>query len=326
MHPTPTPTASAPSRGAALLCQLGDLCDPHETVDELGLLVDEPMSRHTTLRLGGPADLWARPRRIEALQRLLARAHEHSIPVTFVGSGTNLLVRDQGIRGLVINLGRLNEVHRPDPNNRPESVEVEAGASTGKLLKSAVQWSLGGIEFLGGVPGSVGGGLVMNAGTYLGEFTDVVTEVRSLSQKGALIRRDHDACGFRYRASDLPPHEIVIGASLGLRPRERGEIETDIAGLKARRRDREPSGVANSGSTFKNPPGDYAGRLIESAGLKGKRVAGAFVSPKHANWLVVERRAPCSAADLLALIDLVRDEVASKHGIRLDLELRVIGE
>ncbi|HGG57063.1 MAG TPA: UDP-N-acetylmuramate dehydrogenase [Nannocystis exedens] len=346
VQPTPTPTPAATknakSRGAALIERLGDLralCDPPEkekekeadgagdhAVEELGLLVDEPMSRHTTLRLGGPADLWARPRRLGALQRLLACAHTHSIPVTFVGSGTNLLVRDQGIRGLVINLGRLNKVYRHEPKDRPGDLEVEAGASTGKLLKQALQWSLGGIEFLGGVPGSVGGGLVMNAGTYLGEFTDVVTEVRSLSQTGALIRRDHDACGFRYRASDLPTNEIVIGASLGLQPRDQDQIKADVADLKSRRRDREPSGVANSGSTFKNPPGDYAGRLIESAGLKGKRVAGAFVSPKHANWLVVERRAPCRAADLLALIDIVRDEVAAKHGIHLDLELRVIGE
>jgi len=306
-----------------LLERLGDLRD---IAAQLDLLIDEPMARHTTLRLGGPADLWAKPRRFEALQELLGRAHARSIPVTFVGSGTNLLVRDRGIRGIVINLGRLNQVTRPAPEATPGQVEVEAGASTGKLLKSALGWSLGGIEFLGGVPGSVGGGLVMNAGTYLGEFTDVVTEVRSLGPDGTLIRRDHDACGFRYRASDLPPSEIVIGASLLLTPRPLQEIEADVAGLRARRRDREPTGVANSGSTFKNPAGDYAGRLIETAGLKGTRVAGAFVSPKHANWLVVERRSECSAADLLTLVELVRAKVAEVHGVALDLELKVLGE
>lgn len=310
-------------RGAALLDQLGDLSD---VADDLELRVDEPMSRHTTLRLGGPADLWARPRRIGALQRILGRAHARELPVTFVGSGTNLLVRDRGVRGIVINLGHLSEVSRPDPEATPGRIEVEAGASTGKLLKAALGWELGGIEFLGGVPGSVGGGLVMNAGTYLGEFTDVVTEVRSLGRDGALIRRDHDACGFRYRASDLPPDEIVIGASLELRPRPRAEIEADVAGLRTRRREREPTGVSNSGSTFKNPPGDYAGRLIEAAGLKGTRVAGAVVSPKHANWLVVERRQACTAADLLALVELVRAKVAEVHGVTLDLELKIIGE
>ncbi len=311
------------SRGAALLERLGDLS---EIADDLELRPDESMSRHTTLRLGGPADLWARPRRIAALQRVLERAHAEAIPVTFVGSGTNLLVRDRGVRGIVINLGHLSEVSRPDPEGEPGRIEVEAGASTGKLLKAALQWELSGIEFLGGVPGSVGGGLVMNAGTYLGEFTDVVTEVRSLRRDGTLLRRDHDACGFRYRASDLPPDEIVIGASLGLKPRPRAEIEADVAGLRTRRREREPTGVANSGSTFKNPPGDYAGRLIETAGLKGTRIAGAFVSPKHANWLVVERKQPCKAADLLALVELVRAKVAEVHGIALDLELKVIGE
>ncbi|MCB9565824.1 MAG: UDP-N-acetylmuramate dehydrogenase [Myxococcales bacterium] len=308
--------------GAALLDALGELgADP-----ALELAVDEPMSRHTTLRLGGPADLWARPASVAALQGLLERAHARAIPVTFVGSGTNLLVRDRGIRGIVINLGRLSAVTRPDPEGRPGLVEVEAGASTGKLLTAAVEWSLGGLEFLGGVPGSVGGGLVMNAGTYLGEFTDVVTEVRSLTRAGALVRRDHDACGFRYRASDLPPDEVVIGATLHLHPRERAAIDADIAGLRERRRAREPTGVANSGSTFKNPPGDFAGRLIEQAGLKGRRIGGAFVSPKHANWLVVERGAACTAADLLALVEVVRARVAEVHGVALDLELKVIGE
>ncbi|MEZ4383005.1 MAG: UDP-N-acetylmuramate dehydrogenase [Nannocystaceae bacterium] len=311
------------SPGQRVRERLGDLGD---LAADLELAVDEPMARHTTLRLGGPADLWARPRTLAALQALLARAHAAAIPVTFVGSGTNLLVRDGGLRGVVINLGRLTDVARPDPEGAPGRVEVEAGASTGKLLKAAIAWELGGLEFLGGVPGSVGGGLVMNAGTYLGEFTDVVTEVRSLRRDGTLVRRDHDACGFRYRASDLPPSEIVIGATLGLTPRPRADIEADVAGLRARRRDREPTGVANSGSTFKNPPGDYAGRLIEAAGLKGTRIAGAVVSPKHANWLVVERKSTTAAADLLALVDLVRAAVEARHGVRLELELKVIGE
>ncbi len=316
------------SRGVALLTRLAPWLG--ELVDDprLELRLDESMSRHTTLRLGGPADLWARPADEAALIALLHACHESATPTTFVGSGTNLLVRDGGLRGVVVNLGRLNRVHRPAPEQRPTLVEVEAGSSTGRLLSQATQWELGGVEFLGGVPGSVGGGLIMNAGTYLGEFTNVVVEVRSLERSGRRIVRDHDACGFRYRDSDLPPSEIVVSALLELRPRPRAEIELEVAALRKRRDEREPKGVPNNGSTFKNPPGEFAGRLIEAAGLKGARRGGAMVSDKHANWLVVDRGvAPaCTAADMLELIEHVRAEVERVHGVRLETEVEIVGE
>lgn len=315
------------TRGQQLLADLGALDLPPAALE---LRPDEPMARHTTLRLGGPADLWARPADARALQLLLARCRALAVPVTFVGGGSNLLVRDGGIRGVVVNLGRMNRVDRPDALADPCRVEVEAGATTGRLLLHATDWQLGGLEFLGGVPGSVGGGLIMNAGTYLGEFTRVVTEVRSLRLDGAAVARDHAACGFRYRGSDLPPDEIVVGATLRLWPRPRAEIEADVAGLRERRRQREPTGVANNGSTFKNPPGDFAGRLIEAAGLKGTRIGAAVVSPVHANWLVVERPGPDvpepRASDLLALIDLVRARVREVHGVALELEVKITGE
>lgn len=320
------------SRGRDLLERLtgslGPLGHAAGELPNVELRLDEPMSRHTTLRLGGPADLWARPADVPSLVALLERCHACSVPVCFVGGGTNLLVRDGGLRGVVINIGRLNRVWRPNPDRAPTIVDVEAGASTGRLLAQASAWELGGVEFLGGVPGSVGGGLIMNAGTYLGEFTNVVTEVRSLDLAGRERVRDHGACGFRYRASDLPPNEIVVAATLALRPRPRAEIEAEVAALRQRRRAREPSKVPNNGSTFKNPPGDYAGRLIEAAGLKGTRRGGAVVSPKHANWLVVDREIdpPCTAADMLALIEFVRAEVERVHGIVLDTEVKVIGE
>jgi UDP-N-acetylmuramate dehydrogenase len=314
------------SRGQQLLAELGDLGLPPGALE---LKPDEPMARHTTLRLGGPADLWARPSDIESLQLLLARCHARSIPVFFAGGGSNLLVRDGGIRGVVINLGRMNRVVRPDDRD-PCRVDVDAGATTGRLLQHTLEWELGGLEFLGGVPGSVGGGLIMNAGTYLGEFTKVVVNVRSLRLDGSSITREHAACGFRYRGSDLPPDEIVVGAALRLWPRPRPEIEVDVAGLRERRKQREPSGVANNGSTFKNPPGDFAGRIIEAAGLKGTRIGAAVVSPVHANWLVMLRQAPGvpepRAADLLALIDLVRARVREHSGVALELEVKIAGE
>lgn len=305
------------SRGEQLLARLY----PAGAPESLELRLDEPMARHTTLRLGGPTDIWARPSGIEQLREVLSLCHAHGVPTTFVGSGTNLLVRDGGIRGVVINLARLREVERVGETG----IDVDAGASTGRLLRCATEWGLGGVEFLGGVPGSVGGGLIMNAGTYLGEFTDVVTEVRSVSLSGALIERDHAACGFRYRASDLPPSEIVVSARLALRPRDIEEIKVDVAGLRKRRREREPHGVPNNGSTFKNPPGDHAGRIIDSLGLKGRRVGGAIVSPAHANWLVVDDPS-CTSADLLALIEEIRGEVSRRAGVDLALEVKVVGE
>jgi UDP-N-acetylmuramate dehydrogenase len=175
------------------------------------------------------------------------------------------------------------------------------------------------------VPGSVGGGLIMNAGTYLGEFVNVTTQVTSVRLRdGQHIVREAAACGFRYRASDLPPDEIVIEGRLRLKPRPRPEIEAEVRSLRDRRKEREPSGVANSGSTFKNPPNLFAGKLIEECGLKGRSVGGAQVSPKHANWLV--NTGGARAAELLELIEIVRGEVLAKHQIRLELEVRIIGE
>ena len=312
------------SRGQAVVDALELSRLPAGAVD---LRLDEPMAKHTTLRLGGPADVWARPRDRDALAALLQACDRAGVPVCFVGGGSNLLVRDGGIRGVVVNLGRMTRVWRPDPEGMPGAVEVEAGATTGKLLLAVTQWELGGLEFLGGVPGSVGGGLIMNAGTYLGEFTKVVTQVRSLRPDGTLVTREHAQCGFRYRASDLPADEVACEASLRLWPRPRAEIEADVAGLRQRRKEREPSGVDNNGSTFKNPPGEFAGRLIEAAGLKGTRIGAALVSPVHANWLVIDRQADrAQAADLLELIGRVREAVQVAHGVTLELEVKVVGE
>jgi UDP-N-acetylmuramate dehydrogenase len=285
------------------------------------LRLDEPMARHTTLRIGGPADVWYAPASIAALTRALELAARHAIPVTAVGGGSNLLVRDGGIRGLVVSTRGLRRLERPAPT----TIVVEAGVSTGKLLLAATGWELGGVEFLGGVPGSVGGGLIMNAGTTLGEFKDVTTQVASLRiADGALVRRDNPACGFRYRHSDLPRDEIVVEGTLVLRPRSRAEIDADVRALRDRRHEREPKGVPNAGSIFKNPPGQFAGRLIEECGLKGRRVGGAEVSPRHANWIV--NAGAARATDVLALVEVVRAAVRERHGIELEMEVKVLGD
>jgi UDP-N-acetylmuramate dehydrogenase len=285
------------------------------------VVFDEPMRRRTTLRIGGPADALCTPTTIEALAAVLRLAAEQEWPVLAVGGGSNLLVRDGGIRGLVIATRKLKQLERVGQTG----ISVQSGVSTGKVLSKATEWELGGVEFLGGVPGSLGGGLIMNAGTYLGEFKDVCSRVHSLRiSDGTRIERTNGECKFEYRRSALPRDEIVVEALLELKPRARDEIVREVRSLRERRKEREPTKVSNSGSTFKNPPGDFAGRLIEACGLKGRRVGGAECSPTHANWLV--NTGDASAQDLLALIDTVRALVAKEHGVTLELELKVIGE
>jgi len=281
---------------------------------------DEPMRRHTTLKIGGPADAFAEPASAAEVAALV-RWCACRVPVTVVGGGSNLLVRDGGIRGVVLGTGKLRAIEVI----APATIRVEAGVSTGKTLATALKHELGGIEFLGGVPGSIGGGMIMNAGTYLGELKDVTRWVETVRlADGEVIRRDNAACGFRYRHSDLPPTEVVVAAELELVSRPRAEIEATVKSLRQRRADREPKKVSSNGSTFKNPPNDYAGRLIEACGCKGWHEGDAVCSPVHANWLVNTDRA--TGAQMLALIDRVRAEVVRIHGLELELEVKIVGE
>jgi len=286
-----------------------------------GVLVDEPMSRHTTLKIGGPADAWLTPGSIHGFQEAIRYCQESGIPMTSVGGGSNLLVRDGGIRGVVLSTKRLREIEQLPPH----SVRVQAGISTGKLLSLATKWELGGVEFLGGVPGSVGGGWVMNAGTYMGEFKDVTRAVTSVRlDDGGLVTRNAEECGFVYRGSALPKTEVIVEGVLDLNPRPKEDISKDVRALRDRRNEREPKRVSNAGSVFKNPTDDFAGRLLEDVGMKGEAVGGAQCSPVHANWFV--NTGTATAGDLLALIDIARKRVQDAHGIELVLEWKIIGD
>jgi UDP-N-acetylmuramate dehydrogenase len=285
---------------------------------------DEPMSRHTTLRIGGQADAWVAPADWTTLARLRSVCSARGIHTRAYGSGSNLLVRDGGIRGVAISCKLLNEIGAEEEREDWVEIYVGAGSSTGKLLSFATRAELGGLEFLGGVPGTVGGGMIMNAGTYLGEFKDVTRIVYCATETGELVERAAETCGFAYRHSTIPAADIVVGARLRLPRRPRVEIEKVVRELRERRKAREPHGVPNAGSIFKNPPNDYAGRLIEQCGLKGRRVGGAEVSPAHANWLV--NAGGATAKDMLALVDIVRAEVVQRFGITLELEVKVVGE
>jgi len=289
------------------------------------LRFDEPLSRHTTLRIGGPADAWIAPATVAAVARLRLACSELGLPCQALGAGSNLLVRDGGVRGVLVSSDRLRQLEFSAPDaDGAVRVRVEAGIATGKLLVEATRRSLGGVEFLGGVPGSIGGGLIMNAGTYLGEFKDVTTQVDSVDSKGQLLTRPAAQCGFVYRGSALPREEFIVAGHLRLPPRPRDEIEKEVRALRDRRRAREPHGLPNAGSFFKNPAGDFAGRLIEACGLKGTRIGDAEIAQAHANWIVNAGRA--RASDVLALMDVMRAAVKDKFGILLEPEVRVMGE
>ncbi len=287
---------------------------------------DESLARHTTLRVGGPVDAWIAPKTISAVVKLRRFCSEVGLPCRALGSGSNLLVLDGGVRGVLLASEKLRGLSfaAPQKDDPRTEVTVEAGVSTGKLLSEATRRGLGGVEFLGGVPGSIGGGMIMNAGTYLGEFKDVTVEVSSVTASGELVSRTHSECGFVYRGSALPATEVVVATRLLLTPRDREAIDSDVAALRRRRREREPHGVSCAGSFFKNPAGDFAGRLIEACGLKGYRLGDAEISTAHANWLVNVGAA--RACDLVALIELARQKVAAQFGIALELEVKVIGE
>lgn len=289
-----------------------------------GVRFDEPMSRHTTLRVGGPVDALVSPATIGAAQNVRRFCTDEQLPFRALGAGSNLLVLDGGIRGVMVATHRLRALRFCPALDGKTPVYVESGISTGKLLEEASGRNLGGVEFLGGVPGTVGGGLVMNAGTYLGEFKDITILVESIDQQGQLLSRRTPECGFVYRGSALPVDELIVAAHFHLPTRAQSDIKANVFTLRERRKTREPRGVGCAGSFFKNPTGDFAGRMIEACGLKGTRRGDAEISPAHANWLV--NRGQARSSDFLELIDLIRASVQVRFGVQLQLEVKILGE
>lgn len=280
---------------------------------------NEPMARHTSWRVGGPADRYYTPSSIDDLRQFIASLPSDE-PIFWVGLGSNLLVRDGGVRGTVIcTHGVLAGLERLADG----SVRAEAGVPCAKLARQCVRWGLGSAEFFAGIPGTVGGALAMNAGAFGGETWSHVLFVETVDRQGVLHRRDKDAYDISYRSVRGPGEEWFLAATF--RFREDAKASTaDIKALLARRKASQPIGLPSCGSVFRNPPGDHAARLIESAGLKGRRIGGAEVSEKHANFII--NAGGASALDIERLIDFVRDTVEQVHGIRLQPEVRVIGE
>jgi UDP-N-acetylmuramate dehydrogenase len=280
---------------------------------------DEPMHKHTSWRVGGPADLFFKPADLADLQRFL-RELDPQVPVFWFGLGSNLLVRDGGVRGAVVAAAGVFK-----GLEREGLLEVRAGSSVPctQLARQCIRWGLGPSEFFAGIPGTLGGALAMNAGAHGGETWERVRAVKTIDRRGEVFERSADAYDVGYRSVIAPADEWFVEALLGFDPSVEPSMET-LKKLLARRKDTQPLGLPSCGSVFRNPPGDFAARLIETAGLKGHRIGGAEVSDKHANFIINRDRA--TARDIEALIDHVQETVERVHDVLLQHEVRIVGE
>ncbi|MES1196902.1 MAG: UDP-N-acetylmuramate dehydrogenase [Steroidobacter sp.] len=286
------------------------------------VLFNERLARHTTWRVGGPADIFYTPADKQDLSWFL-RSIDGVMPVMWLGLGSNLLVRDGGVRAAVIEThGALDDLQRLSETE----VWCDAGVTCAKLAKQCAKWNLGPAEFFAGIPGTLGGALAMNAGAFGGETWRHVVEVETINRRGEMRRRVASDYQIAYRHVAGPHHEWFTGAQLSFAARndslESGEAE--IRALLKRRKESQPIGEPSCGSVFTNPPGHHAAKLIESAGLKGHRIGGAVVSNKHANFIINEGRA--TAADIEQLIEHVKAVVLEKFNIELKPEVRIVGE
>ncbi len=280
----------------------------------------EPLSFHTSLRVGGPADIFVVPQDVEDIRLGLSFAEREQLPIEVIGGGNNLLVSDHGFRGVVLKLdgclGRA-EFHG-------EEAVAGAGVSLSALIREAAAINLGGLECLVGIPATIGGAVAMNAGTPDGGMGDFVSAVYFLHPDGTLGEFKPGAGSFSYRVFQAPPGAVLIGARLQLHRRPHVEIQKEIKQRLKRKKATQPLALASAGCVWKNPAGDVAGRLVEKVGLKGKRLNGAEISAKHANFIV--NRGGATAADIKALMDTTRERVRNQFGIALEAEIRTLGE
>jgi len=280
---------------------------------------EEPMSNHTSFRVGGPAKLFAVAETEEAVVELYKTARELGLKFKIIGNGTNLLFKDEGFDGIVVKLGRGFDWAEFDG----EIVRCGAAVSLSRLAAEAAERGLSGLEFAYGIPGTVGGALINNAGAHSKQIGDLVVTVEGITFEGEKVRRPREEIDFGYRESSLKELLCVTGAELKLERSSRERVKRLMEELFAQRRMKQPLGFPSAGSVFKNPPGLAAGALIERCGLKGATEGGAMVSNLHANFIV--NLGTATASDIIKLIERVRDEVAAKTGIRLQLEIEIVG-
>jgi UDP-N-acetylmuramate dehydrogenase len=279
---------------------------------------DEPMSRHTSWRVGGPAETWFKPSDLDDLSDFMQQL-DSDTPIFWMGLGSNLLVRDGGLPGVVIaTAGVFYDLERAGN----QIIRAGAGVPCTQLARQCIRWGFGPSEFFAGIPGTVGGALAMNAGAHGGETWERVRQVKTIDRSGVIRQRGPDDYQIAYRSVTGPKDEWFVEATFEFDPEVDASMDT-LKSMLDRRKTTQPLGLPSCGSVFRNPPGDHAARLIEAAGLKGYRVGGAEVSEKHANFII--NRNDASAADVESLIQHVQDTVAKVHDVALVHEVRIIG-
>lgn len=295
--------------------------DLQERFPEVEFLLDEPMKKHTTFRIGGPADIYVEPS-ISQMVPLITFLKESSVPYIVIGNGSNLLVSDDGIEGVVISFGK--SAAEISINQDTAEITVEAGAMLSSVANRAADAGLTGLEFASGIPGSIGGAVYMNAGAYGGEMKDVITTVQILREDGQIETVPVDKLDLSYRHSALMNSSgIVIGATLQLAKGNEDEIKATIDDIRQKRIEKQPLNFPSAGSTFKRPEGYFAGKLIDDSGLRGYTVGGAQVSEKHCGFVV--NKSDATASDVLTLMKNVDQIVYEKFGVHLTPEVRIIG-
>ena len=290
---------------------------------ESQVLLDEPMSRHTTFEIGGPADCLIFPTTTEEVQQVLALVNEYKLPLTVLGNGSNVLVKDGGIRGVVLKFnGPMSAIRLSGDGTH---IVADAGAHLKDVSEFAAKNGLTGLEYACGIPGSIGGAIFMNAGAYDGETKNVAYAVRAVTRAGELKEYKADELGLGYRRSIFQGNgELICQVELALQKGDMAAIQAKIADFTQRRESKQPLELPSAGSTFKRPQGYFAGTLIDQTGLKGLTVGGAQVSKKHAGFVVNFNHA--TARDVQGVIAEVQKRVLARHGVQLYPEVRMIGE
>lgn len=290
-------------------------------LDKEDIKLDEPMKKHISFRVGGPADILVKPRTEEELKNVLSLIKKENIPYLIIGNGSNLLIKDGGIRGIVIEISDNFNAFEIEGNK----ITVQSGALLSVLGKSILRAELKGFEFAAGIPGTIGGALAMNAGAYGGEMKDMVKSVRLMDTDGNIVEFTNEQMEFGYRKSILSRTDyIVLSAEIELEKGNYDEIKATMSDFTQRRVTKQPLSLPSAGSTFKRPKGHFAGKLIEDSGLRGLTLRGAQVSEKHCGFVVNLGNA--NAKDLLDLMYVVKSTVNTKFGVMLEEEVKILGE
>jgi UDP-N-acetylmuramate dehydrogenase len=285
----------------------------------------EPLQNKTSFGLGGPAEVFIAPRTIEDIRTILSICSQEGLPVFILGNGTNLLVKDAGIKGVVVSLREyFNQLKVLWQSEGAVRLRVGAGLRISSLLGLSIKEGWSGLEFVAGLPGSVGGAVMMNAGLPDKTIGHLIKESTLINKNGDLYKMTEEELAFSYRSSNIPPGDIVLAAEIILEQGDRSDIKKEVYRFYHKRKTTQPLRTLNAGCIFKNPPGDSAGRIIDSLGLKGFTMGKAQISPIHANFVVNQGGA--TASQVLALIDYIRNRVFNDLGVNLELEIQILGD